>query len=475
MWVFKYKFDSEGLLEKYKARLVARGDMQEINEETYATTLAAQTFRALMAITTTFDLEIRQYDAVNAFVNASLPAPIYMTCPEGYKQPEKILKVTKAVYGLKVSPLYWFQHLTATFEKLSLRSVPSVNCLYVNDWISIIFYVDDILAIYHKYNQNQMDDFEKELMKIYELRVMGEASNFLNVRIVRERNSKMLYLLQDDYIDSLRKKYSLQCKKTPKSPLSCIILVPNQEKATKEQILGYQQKLGSLNYAACITRPDIAFSISKLSEFAQNPSSEHIKELDNCLLYVISTQFLALSFNGSIKKNFFSGLADASYADDPLTRWSSNGFVFMLFGGAVHWKATKQRTVVTSSTHSELLAISFVAKEYLWWLRLFSSINLNLNEDSIIYSDNKQTLRLLQIDAQRLSKKLRHVDIHNMWLRQEVQAKRIIVGWIDTQHMVADGMTKALPPQRHQNFVELLSLVNIRHFLSKSSEEFPLS
>lgn len=66
---FKHNFDSERLFEKYKARLVDRGDMQELNKELNATTLAAQTFRALMAITT--------FDAVNAFVNASLPSPIY--------------------------------------------------------------------------------------------------------------------------------------------------------------------------------------------------------------------------------------------------------------------------------------------------------------------------------------------------------------------------------------------------------------
>ena len=77
MWLFTYKFDEDGYLLKHKARIVARGDLQTLEEETYAATLAAQTFRAVMALTAGFDLETRQYDAVNAFANARLLIPIY--------------------------------------------------------------------------------------------------------------------------------------------------------------------------------------------------------------------------------------------------------------------------------------------------------------------------------------------------------------------------------------------------------------
>jgi hypothetical protein len=76
MWVFTYKFDQDGYLLKHKARLVARRDLQYTAEDTYAATLAAQTFRAIMALVAAFDLDTRQYNAVNAFANASLMNPI---------------------------------------------------------------------------------------------------------------------------------------------------------------------------------------------------------------------------------------------------------------------------------------------------------------------------------------------------------------------------------------------------------------
>lgn len=57
-WVFKYKFDTDGYLEKFRARLCARGDLQSTEQDTYAATLAAKTFRALMAVAAAFDLDL---------------------------------------------------------------------------------------------------------------------------------------------------------------------------------------------------------------------------------------------------------------------------------------------------------------------------------------------------------------------------------------------------------------------------------
>src|SRR6266436_9602366 len=104
-WVFKYKLDSDGYLQKLKARLYVRRDLQITKEETYAATLAARIFRALMAIAAAFNLEIRQYNAVNAFTNAKLIKPLYCYCLEGFGQDRHVLELLMALYGLKISPL----------------------------------------------------------------------------------------------------------------------------------------------------------------------------------------------------------------------------------------------------------------------------------------------------------------------------------------------------------------------------------
>ncbi|KAI1663797.1 Polyketide synthase [Pyrenophora tritici-repentis] len=84
MWVFTYKFDEDGYLLKYKARIVVRGDLQDQYGDTYAATLAAHLFRALMALACAFNLNAMQYDVPNAFLNATLNRPLHVRTPDRF-------------------------------------------------------------------------------------------------------------------------------------------------------------------------------------------------------------------------------------------------------------------------------------------------------------------------------------------------------------------------------------------------------
>ena len=80
----------------------------------------------------------------------------------------------------------------------------------------------------------------------------------------------------------------------------------------------------------------------------------------------------------------------------------------------------------------------------------------------MIYCDNTQIIRLLTKSDAELNTKLQHINIHHHWLRQEVQEGRIKIDWTPTSSMAADGLTKALPRQRHEAFIKQLNLVNIK-------------
>jgi hypothetical protein len=82
----KYKFDTDGHLVKFKARLCVRGDLQPTQQDMYAATLATRTFRALIAMAAAFDLEIWQYDAVIAFINSCVDDEIFCECPDGFRR-----------------------------------------------------------------------------------------------------------------------------------------------------------------------------------------------------------------------------------------------------------------------------------------------------------------------------------------------------------------------------------------------------
>jgi len=155
--------------------------------------------------------------------------------------------------------------------------------------------------------------------------------------------------------------------------------------------------------------------------------------------------------------------SDASFADNTVDRKSSQGFILKLFGGAIAWRANKQDTVTTSTTEAELLSLAQAAKEAQFLVRLQTELGIKLEDSTItIQCDNKQTIRLVNENTSQLTTKLRHVDIHNHWLRQEVQRRKIRVIYTPTNDMIADGFTKSLPANKMRQFLEHVGLVDIK-------------
>ena len=147
-WVFTYKFDIDGFLVKYKARLCVRGDLQlSTKHDNYAATLATRMFRALIAIMAAFDLEAWQLDAVNAFTNSELEDLVYCACPDGFKEIGKCLLLIRALYGLRKSPQLWFKELSGSLKELGLQPIPEDQCLFRNEKILVFFYVDNIILL----------------------------------------------------------------------------------------------------------------------------------------------------------------------------------------------------------------------------------------------------------------------------------------------------------------------------------------
>jgi len=82
---------------------------------------------------------------------------------------------------------------------------------------------------------------------------------------------------------------------------------------------------------------------------------------------VVKTKYLALEFDGTtLEDQVFLTYSNAAFADDKSTRYSFNGYAIKLFGGMLYFKATKQKTVTTTSTKVKLLALTLTAKEYMW-------------------------------------------------------------------------------------------------------------
>ena len=193
-----------------------------------------------------------------------------------------------------------------------------------------------------------------------------------------------------------------------------------------------------------------------LSESLQDPSQHHMDSVDQVLGYLALTANYALAYDAN--KPIIEAFSDAAFADDVNTRKSSMGYLLKMYGAAIDWKATKQRSVVTSTTEAQLHALAYAVKELMHLWRLFEELGFKPNTPPTIHCDNQQTVRLIESKTPHFQTKLRHVDIANHWLRQETQQGNIKVKWIPTTDMEADGLTKILPTQQHHHFTHQLGL-----------------
>jgi len=491
MWVFDYKYSEEGFLERFKARLVVRGDqMWWGHGDTYAATLASKSFRLLLAIIAFFDLEAEQLDVVSAFLHSDLKEKVYARHPPGFYRHGRCLLILRALYGLPQSPRLWYHTFVEMLESLGLKRVPEEPCIMANDWLLVFFFVDDAVMIYRPEDRARAQAFKEALMARFKIKEIGPLKWFLGMRVIRDRSAHKAWLCQDSYIEELVHRYRLLngVFTTPRA-VEDLKPLPEGEEPSEALIKKYQQRVGSLTYLAERTRVDIAETAGKLAQFLTRPSPQHLSTANRALRYAYNTRYLAIEYGGHVSdfirqvltldenpsesasaggssqatsrtslsdlSAYMLNAADASHANNA-DRRSTQGILMQLFGGPIFWKSVKQATVATSTTEAELLAVASGSKELLAVERLIHQIGLQIPGDAThsITCDNLQTVRLVRDESPKVSTRLRHVDIQQHWLREAYQLKQINAVWVESASMAADGLTKPLPPQRFVQWVQ---------------------
>ena len=152
-WIYKIKTRSNGSIERYKARFVAKGFTQKYGidyKETFAPVACISSVHALLVVATTSKWDLFQMDVKNAFFNGKLSEEVYMQPSPGLSvDSNKVCHLRRALYGLKQAPRAWFAKFSSTIFRLGYTASPYDSALFLcridKDIILLLLYVDDMI------------------------------------------------------------------------------------------------------------------------------------------------------------------------------------------------------------------------------------------------------------------------------------------------------------------------------------------
>jgi hypothetical protein len=140
-WVFVRKWDANNMVVRYKARLVAQGFTQRPGidyDETYSPVMSGTTFRYLISLAAGLNLKMQMMDVVTAYLYGSLDSKIYMKVPDGLRilraksnRNMYIVKLQRALYGLKQSGRMWYNRLSKFLLKKGYVNNPDSPCVFI--------------------------------------------------------------------------------------------------------------------------------------------------------------------------------------------------------------------------------------------------------------------------------------------------------------------------------------------------------
>ncbi|GKD45379.1 retrotransposon protein, putative, ty1-copia subclass [Tanacetum coccineum] len=291
-----------------------------------------------------------------------------------------------------------------------------------------ILYVDDIIIMgTHIPSLQSVKDY---LGKCFARKNLREAAFILGIKIYRDRSKRLIRLCQNAYMDKILKRYKMDNSKCGHIPMKNV---------------PYALAVGSIMYAVRCTRPDVAFAQNMTSRFQQNLGEPHWTAVKNILKYLRNTKDMFLVYGGNPSTELrVECYCDAGFETDRDDTKSQTGYVFVLNGGAVDWKSSKQSTIAMSATESEYIAASEAAMEAVWIRKFISGLGIvpTINEPINMYCDNSAAVHYANEPG--VQRGARHYLRKYHYVRESVALGEIKILKVHTDNNLADPFTKAL-------------------------------
>ncbi|MBW0518195.1 hypothetical protein O181_057910 [Austropuccinia psidii MF-1] len=448
-WVFAVKTDPTRR-RRFKARYVARGNLQRPTEDfanTFAPTASFTSLRLVLMLAAKNSWLVSTFDFVSAYLNAPIDETLWIRPPEGLHIPLGhgcLLK--KALYGTRQAGRCWWTHLSSHLLQLGFVATPYYSSLYVNTSMDTFVWVHVDNGVVIAKDRRIMDDIKDALAALFHLKWKDGISSIAGIDVSLIPGG---YFLSQNAASSdiLNRHWTGQW--SHKNPLPANITLPtlpdSHQPICQTKFLSI---IGSLSYVVNATRPDMCFSVNILSRHQKNPGTEHWKALQHLLGYLKHTA----DYGVRLCPDPLMGMdvySDASWGGE-FSR-SCHGFVALLHGCALLWCAKFLITIAAFSFHAEYMALSVATRHGLWIRELiFSLTGKWLAVD--LCCDNASCVKISKDSIS--NKRTRHSNCDFFITNQALFQGKATLTWIPGVNMIADVMTKPLGPTLHRKFID---------------------
>jgi hypothetical protein len=464
-WVFKNKQDSNGIVIRNKARLVAQGYSQVEGVdfgETYAPVARLESIRILLAYASHHNFKLQQMNVKSAFLNGPINELVYVKQPPGFEDPnhpDHVYKLDKALYGLKQAPRAWYEHLREFLVDRGFQVGVIDPTLFTKKVGGNLFicqlYVDDI--IFGSTNNAFNDEFAKLMTSKFEMSMMGELKYFLGFEVKQYREGT--FVNQAKYTQDMLKRFTMMELKPYKTPMSTSVDLHTDTEGNDVDQKLYRSMIGSLLYL-CASRPDIMFSVGKCARYQAAPKESHLVAVKRIFRYLLHTPNFGLWYPKGSSFHLM-GYSDADYAGEKKDRKSTSGSCQFLGRSLVCWSSKKQNCVALSTTEAEYISAASCCAQLLWMVQTMKDYGINFTKVPLL-CDNESAIKIAHNPVQHA--KTKHIEVRHHFIREHVERGNIDLSFVGTKDQLADIFTKALDEPRFRELRNELNVIDASNF-----------
>jgi transposase InsO family protein len=444
-WVFTVKHNPDGTVERLKARLVAKGFTQTYGldyTETFSPVAKLNSIRIIISLAANLAWPLHQLDVKNAFLHGDLSETVYMAQPPGFESKgESVCHLHKSIYGLKQSPRAWFDKFSNTVISHGMTRSQVDHSVFFNRTnkgiVILVVYVDDIVITGS--DSHAIQTLISHLCSSFLTKDLGKLRYFLGIEVARSKAG--ISLSQRKYTLDLLKDTGYLGSKPVATPMETNLkLMPDDGELINDPEM-YRRLVGKLIYLT-ITRPDISYAVSIVSQFMTHPRAPHMEAVIRILKYLKNAPGRGLLYKSSGHLRI-EGYTDADWAGSPADRRSTTGYCTFIGGNLVTWKSKKQSVVARSSAEAEYRAMAHTACELTWLRTLLQEFGFPVHDPTPLYCDNQAAIHIANNPV--FHERTKHIEVDCHFVRTKVESKEITTPFVPSGSQLVDIFTKALP------------------------------